>query len=146
MKELLIVRQILLVSTVVNVQRTLWRIWMLGLLRVNLNWLVPVINNEDNLRCSLCKDQILLLVYFRGGSIVFVSSIAGLQPSLQVDITLFKLNCLTRQNLVWKVYHFYKFILIDSNIHEFETQSSVLVFSSFEAVCFSNSLKSITYW
>ena len=98
-------------------------------LRVNLNWLVPVINNENNLRCSLSKNQILLLVYFRGGSIVFVSSIAGLQPSLQVDITLFKFNCPTRQNLVWKVCHSYKFVLIYSNIDEFETQSSVLVLS-----------------
>ena len=146
MKELLIVRQILLVSTLVDVQRTLWRIWMLGLLRVNLNWLVPVINNENNLICSLSKNQILLLVYFRGGSIVFVSSIAGLQPSLQVDITLFKLNCPTRRNLVWKVCHSYKFVLIYSNIDEFETQSSVLVLSGFDILCFSNSVKSVTYW
>ena len=146
MKELLIVRQILLVRTLVNIQRTLWRIWMLGLLRVNLNWLVLFIDNEDNLRCSLSKNQILLLVYFRGGSIVFVSSIAGLQPSLQVDITLFKLNYPTRQNLVWKVCHSYKFVLIYSNIHEFETQSSVLFLSGFETLCFSNGLKSVTYW
>ena len=146
MKELLIVRQILHVSTLVNIQRTLWRIWMLGCYGLILTDLFQSSIMKIIWDAVYLKNQILLLVYFRGGSIVFVSSIAGLQPSLQVDITLFRLNCPTRQNLVWKVCHSYKFVLIYSNIDEFETQSSVLVLSGFEILCFSNSVKSVTYW